>query len=366
MVIIINLLFIFMNKKSKLFMGFYIFFIWFLMAGSMDNPDYGNYYNQFQRISVYGTDMYDLNSEYGFQWMMKLVSLFTEDYNYFLIIVFFIAISLICSFLYDKCLNKSYICILYLIFPLIYDLIQIRNFMAMSIIIFSLKYIFNQNFKSKIYFCIGTLVATSIHYSAFLYFPLVFIDVYGKNKKIRFMALGAMGISLYFIFNINALNPVIDLVAFVINSEKNLAILEARSNLGFLIPYAEHMLMFSMIVISRRICFLQFEVRKDLSRIQIEKYKKYINLVYYIDLLAFIYFPLHLINISFVRLIRNLLILNYGVFAITIGMTKNKNSYFLLVLLFVSLFYFLEYMHAPPELFYLQLQEMFIYNNFLE
>ena len=136
-----------------------------------------------------------------------------------------------------------------------------------------------------------------------------------------------------------------------VEKETSLRWFSSRTNWGFLIPWTFQIFAIIMGIFSRRI------ILRNLNQISLTHYENpdqiikhvnklhekaaFVNLVYMINILAILYFPLYLLASPFNRLLRNLMILNYLAFAITNSFIRDSNLrivFNFLVVLFVIIF----------------------------
>ena len=75
---------------------------------------------------------------------------------------------------------------LYLIFPFALDVVQIRNFIVMALLIYAFPYLIEGSVKGRLKFAIAVLVGAGFHYVAFIYLPLAVIDlVFGIKRSLK-------------------------------------------------------------------------------------------------------------------------------------------------------------------------------------
>ena len=120
-------------------------------------------------------------SEVGFTTIYRVFALFTDDAWYPIAFIGFITVLLFFGAIYQQsCMIPFSILLFVLINKYFTSLNQIRQMLAMSIFIYSLKHIYQKNWKG--YF-LWNLLGTSIHTSSLLYLPFYFL--YGRKATVK-------------------------------------------------------------------------------------------------------------------------------------------------------------------------------------
>ncbi|MBA5794007.1 EpsG family protein [Flavobacterium sp. xlx-214] len=172
------LLDLFFLEKKKVLLGSVIsFFILTLFAGLRIHVgyDYDNYYEMFSLIKM-GEDIF---VEPLFYYFIKFIQLLKLDYLSFIFLIAFLSIGLKYKFLIKYSVFPSLSILVY--YSRIYlntDFGQIRQGLALGIVLFSYPYILNRKFYK---YTLIVLLAALIHAAAGLFFPIYFL----ANKKIK-------------------------------------------------------------------------------------------------------------------------------------------------------------------------------------
>jgi len=193
----------FLNKKSKK-VAFLLFAMMFLFMGfNTGNADYSMYqvlYNKYGSMEIY------LNTEILFQYLCKIIYSFGKNYNFFLTI--YSAIGFSFMYLTTKKTSKypALVAVLYFIFCFFLDAVQIRHFMASSIICYALTYLLkdNYNYKDIIKYVVLNFIAVGFHFISILYFLFLLLPMF-RNKKLKniFMKIIIPTCILFLIINSN-------------------------------------------------------------------------------------------------------------------------------------------------------------------
>jgi hypothetical protein len=345
------------GKKHFKFMAFMLLlFMWILFWANTMNPDYFNYMRLYSDIQS-GSPVYVENGkDIGFRIIIKLGIALGLSYEFFLSLIVIFAFLLIHSTVKQFCKNYNYVYLLYFIFPFFLDVVQIRNFLFMALFVYATKFLIDNSKKSKIKYVIIISLASLIHIIGILYLPMVLIGVKKKNYLIRGIVLFSVLTSLIIVVNDKQI-PYIG--KLLIDNERLFSWISIRTNWGFLLFWLMQTLSFlimyySLSTIKKNIIgSTGTEVKsvrsKEINAIQTDKDIIFVQLVYWINLIAFIYFPFYIIASTFTRLLRNILLLNYVSFAIVSGRIKKRDKrliFNMLVAIYV-LFFFLIELYIP-------------------
>lgn len=335
----LSFIFSFSKKNTEIFSLLLMIFAWVIFWGNLYNPDYVAYSNLYYTNSRLAYS----NIENGYIYLVKLGNYLGLSYQMFLMIVTFICYMLIHSTVKRYASNFNVVYLMYFIFPFFIDVVQIRNFIMMSILIYSIKYLVDE---APLKYFILILLASTFHNTAFIYLTFLLINKDKGKLLIRAIVSVSFTISMLMLLNSKQI-PFINYI-IVNGSEKLNIYLETKTNYGFLLYWCLQIISFLIILITKK---LYFKYTKELVNNSAKN--RYMNLIYWINIIGFLYYPMYLINSSFLRLIRNILILNYIAFSITYTTITDKyerNIYIYSVYVYVLiLFAFLLW----PDRFYI-------------
>ncbi|TDO94093.1 EpsG-like putative glucosyltransferase [Halanaerobium saccharolyticum] len=308
------------NKKIQLFFkSIILFFMWILYWGNYTSADYDNYKWLYKSLAT--SSEWIIGNQPGFAIFMKIGSILNLDYNQFLLVVSFISFWLI-IFTVEKYSHESNIVyVFYFISPFILDVVQVKHFLSMSIIIYSLKYLEKRNLKNDIKFVIMIFLAMSIHYVALFFLPLVLLNKI-KPEQIKLIVL-----SLFIALSIFVITGVFkDVVYLLFNPQKMDRYFLINPSFGVLFVYiVQSFIIFSIILLKK------FLNQKKISN-------NFINLVYKINIYSFLLFPLYFINVAFIRGFRILMIPNYIFISYSLNLMNNRNR---IIIIFFSFLFIL-------------------------
>lgn len=206
---------------------FVLVLIWIIFAFSTENPDYHIYENWYRITRFQGLiDRFEV----GFSAFMLLCNKLGLSYQQFLMLLSAVGLILIADSLLDYCRYPTLALILYAFYPLLFDIVQIRNFLGEALIFFALRYLkeYNlKNFISYVVFCIG---ASLFHITSLFY--LVFLIVYVKDYKkiVKFIIILTLSLLIFYIF----LNSVFIKISAMFG---NMAYIEEGSTFSKIIGY---------------------------------------------------------------------------------------------------------------------------------
>lgn len=173
-------------KKNSKYL-FYVMFgwMWFLFTFSYGTADYDMYHALYE-----GT----LNNkvEYGFTLLCEIFNLMHIPYQVFVGIYGIIGLSLVAVTIHKFSSKKSLVAACYFIFPFVFDAIQLRNFMALSLIIFALRFLIRNNKFDWLKYLILNIIAISFHTFAIICLFFLLLNFISKKRLYIICTLGAI------------------------------------------------------------------------------------------------------------------------------------------------------------------------------
>lgn len=206
-------------KNKYVFLGIAIF-LWILFGWSNNNADTATYlarYNQYQTYSSL--------TEPLFTFIVKIFNLIGFSYQQFLITVAFIYVSVL-YFVVNRYSNQGAVVLaLYLIFPFCIDIVQVRNTMAFTFILWGFQYLINKDKFSDIKYIICVALASSIHLSTIAYLGLLIAKRCSIKKTIIITTIITIILSLAG----NLHDILINLASKFVGSDRAISILSRAS-----------------------------------------------------------------------------------------------------------------------------------------
>lgn len=303
-IIIINLLIALKIKKKNNFLLYYIslFLMILLVIGyrntsgfSNDLMNYEIEYNNF----LLG---FSSNYEVGYVLLMTMGSYFTNDFYIFKSTVSGILLIFLFNNIRKYSPNPHFIISFFSIYLLILSAEQFRYFIGFTIFSIGLtQLIFSEKKYKKIKFTILTLFASTMHISFLVYLLFLIINLKNKNIK-KELFIGIFGLLFSVIVFLNG-NKIPGVNSFIreFETEKISIYFNQSTNFGFLY----------VVILQAINILLSYFLYKFCTKNENDKNKKITSIIFKINILSTLFFPLIMTQITFYRLIRNLLIINY-------------------------------------------------------
>ena len=167
------------RMASKFVLIVLFLFSWILFGFNTYNPDYTGYekgyYEGFTGESVNG--YIGSTAEIGFKFTCRIFNYFGVTYQTFLVIMSFTCLSLFAKCMNDYTESPAMAYAAYFMYPFWMNVIQIRNFISMVIIMYSIRYLTEYTKKNVMKFVILTLLAMMFHISAIVNFVLMIVYI---------------------------------------------------------------------------------------------------------------------------------------------------------------------------------------------
>lgn len=273
---------------------FLFIIMWILFGGNTWNADYASYQYIY---SLIGHSHAYVSTEPGFELLSLLAAKIGLNYNGFLIVYSLLGLILITTTL-KKYTNKiNLVLILYILYPFLLDIVQIRNFMAMCIILYSTKFLITNNKIDFYKYVIGVILATLFHNSAIFYLIFLLVKIKSK-KKIMITTISVVLIGIIF-------QTIVPNIIYNFFPENRY-----DSYFSFNIGIMQKVLLLIYLLINLLITYYSYKRVNKLNSGN-EELIDFSELVMKINILIMIVFVFLSININFIRLFRNILPLNY-------------------------------------------------------
>lgn len=283
-----------------------------LMGGSISNIDYSIYEN-----------MYNLNNftkDIGFGVLINISNTIGLNFLVFKLIISLFGLSLIYHSLGKLKISKYYFSILYLIYPFFFDVVQIRNFLTMAIVVFAISLQIKNKSRKTITFIFLILIAASIQKIALAYLPIILVSNRHKNKLSYLITGILITSSMALVLSGNASNVVSQVINYVSNYFVGLEnYVEVNTELGWIISIFQQVMNVFLVFSSKKIFIsLNKNTLENVEETLINKQYKFIQLILNINILMLLYVPLFTIDENFTRIIRNIMVINLFVYSLCI------------------------------------------------
>ena len=172
----------FRTVKERFFIFLITAFMLILACFSYDMADYNAYALGYERIGNGYTGGYLM--ELGYILCEKIGNYAGMSFSVFRFFFLGIAILLLTASIYQYAKNRA-VCImlLYIIYPFLFDIVQMRHFMASTIAIFALRFLREKTYANMIKYVLFILLASMMHLSALLYMIMLIVYLNIDLKK---------------------------------------------------------------------------------------------------------------------------------------------------------------------------------------
>jgi len=322
------------NRNSKIVSFLSMVGIIILMAGNTYNSDmliYKNAYNYNIEIDTF---------ERAFVFIMSIFKKMHFTYEAFLFVVY-----TSCLLINVYITNKFYgnlhcMLFLYTVIQLAVDTTQFRNYIASTLLVVSIYYIYRKKiFQALIYM----LIAISIHRVFLIYLPLVLIGRYQKYFILvaKYSAVIIIGLAVFMHFTNGSFLAEVLFKVFQESGKEGYFL--TSMGVGFWLYCILHILNIVLLLYFRR------QIKSE-QLIEIFDYCLMINLY------AVISFPLLTMSMSMYRIYRNLNVFNFICFSILYNSTKrnaitNKNLKYGMLLLIFSFIWLASYLIVGSNIY---------------
>lgn len=344
--LLINFILTILKGRGKFFTAILLVFMWVLFWGNNENPDYLNYKTLYDMVSYSGVGY--STSQIGFVLIMKFALLLGFEYHHFLMLISFVGMYLIYDTVKRYSNKPQLVFLLYFIHPFLLDVVQIKHFLAMSIVVYSFRYLEQEGISHSIRYVIGVFVAFSIHAISIVFLPIIFIKKVKINKLYKMVILVLLiGIPLVYTNFFQLVS------SWFVDIQRVEHYFLDKPRFGFFIQFFIQGFIFLLVFYSKNV----------LERHQ--ESNKFMDLIYRANLYLLILFPLYMINGNFERGFRMIMILNYIILSNFYSISKKKErlSILVLILTFVFLlFMYYIFMHNKDTVFFKIFENNMLFN----
>lgn len=195
-------------KDSKLIFFLTLIFMWILMAFTYGNADENIYFSRYTEPYLWNNQ-----TEFLYAVIIRVFNLLHFNFYQFKACMALIQLLLISMTVRKFSKLPGFVLLMYSIFPFTMDIAQMRNALATSIMIFSIKYLMNEEnqleienklTKNDFIFIVCILVATFIHTASFIWIVLLF----AKKVTFKTTVIATMLFFVLFSFIITPTNVV--------------------------------------------------------------------------------------------------------------------------------------------------------------
>ena len=319
-------------KLSSILSLILLFFLIFLVVRDRDNPDIHNYYSSYE-----GTEIFIRKKEMGFELLITIAKKIGLDFYQFRAIIYVFSGLSIWFFFTKMGLDKNIAFSMYAFYPFVYDGIQIRNFLAFVIILLFLPSYFSGTKKGIFLYVVGVLISFSIHFIGILY--LIFILINFNSKKIirkrQKILIFSFVLSMLLIIFMKILPSIsLKMMNILISQLDGARIRNYFDHSGNQWGFVIFLFLELMFVYISKKC--RDSLYKNTTKQGVIMYRLAEN-IFWINVAICCLSPLLIANVSFYRLFRNILLINYCIPSIAIaGRIWKKSLCFIFIFAFLA------------------------------
>ena len=316
MILIFNLLSIryLRNSKFILLLSSLLFLV--IWAYNIDGPDIFNYFSQYQNINRASFD----NNGYQLLYNNIMYYFASRKFSFYSyrFIVSGIALWSIWQVILKFKVNIHIILVMYMLTQFFLDGVQIRNFFGLPFLIIALAFCIKKHDRWRIYTALSILLASLVHNGYVVYFILLLVPdtVNNSARLVKIHAFIALVLCLLFFFDRGYTSIIVNLIN---NFDSNRALSYSLNSTNYgpvIIVFLQGCAIFVSYYLYRRLEYIQFYYQGETTNESIREDAVLLKRIFWINIICLYLLPFSFIQLTFYRLIRNLLLMNFSAFAI--------------------------------------------------
>lgn len=309
------------------------------LSSDLINNEYEYVSVSMNNISVY---------EPGYVLLMKVGSLLSLDFYSWRSLMVVIALLLIFISIFKWSSNPHFVLAFFCGYLVIVSAEQFRNFLGSAVFTYGLVlYLYSGYKHKKIAFTIFTVLAGMIHNLFYIYLLLLLIDNAFNRKAIKYIVFSVLAFCVIIFVNENNI-PGINVLLNMLQGSRVTVYVSQNTRLGFAYPMLLHLT-------NTFLAYYAYK-RSQTPREHEGAYKA--------NLMMMICFPLYMLQVSFSRIARNLLVVTYfseGDYILEGKPSAKKFGYVCLCLLGLAIWFYVNlFILTNPEAVF----KPFFENNF--
>lgn len=320
----LNFMFSFFRRHSKIVTLLSFVFIWILFWGNTNNPDLSNYMIYYEEVKMNVITFSNDLREPGYFFINLIFAKLGFSYHYFMAVVTLICYLLIFSTIRKYTNNYNCILLLYCIHLFIFDIIQIRNFISVSLFIFAIRFLIKDNIKNRVKYTLIICIASTIHTTSLFFLLALLIKDNKQNHLIKFIAIFSILGCIIVFFNGNKIPFISAIMENMLRGTVRGRYLTVEVPIRYILTlFTLQVLNFTMLYLCKRNMDIAYDYISDNKNLDIIKF---VNVIFWINALSFMFLPFCMQSINFYRLMRNNNILNFTCVAITNGYFNKRDK----------------------------------------
>ncbi|ELB05721.1 EpsG family protein [Enterococcus faecium] len=319
--IFLNLALVFKNKRNKYIEFMSVILIYVLIAGNTSSPDVQNYSNMYTLAPFLPWRI-----EFGYQILERIGNMIGLTYPYFRAVVSILPVFLLYKTAKELVHGKIHLFLIgYLLFPVFMDSVQIRIFIAFSIVLYALRFLLLPQKKWLLKYLFLIAVAATFHITSIVYTILLLVKL--KKAKSTTILLIGFSLSICFLTYINHNNLIFSgVLDYFFKDEKIQEYLVGKTTNGFLTSFA----MQALNILVSALMLIAIQSQGDRSSVSF----KINQMLMWFNLIMILIFPFQMLSITFYRLYRNMLIPTLISTQISFNVSNFKYRVFILFCVF--------------------------------
>lgn len=279
----------FIFKESKILFTIQFIWMWILQALNTGGIDFSIN----EQIFDYASSEVNILSNKSGLYTLICYYFRNHGYSYIFMNSILVSIAFILIFITIKKYTKNicFVTSLLFIYPFVDNIIQKRNFLASSIIIFAVPYLFKKKYINIMKFTTLCLLAAQIHVSSYVYLLFIIVPFIQYDKMLK-KVLVAVILGIFMI-------PILPKIAGIIFPSSKIELYFLTLKIGLIDSIFWSCFNIGFVFL---ICKLKINEYVD---------KDYIINIKKIALFSLIFLPLFYYEPTFIRIYRNLLVFNY-------------------------------------------------------
>ncbi len=322
LIVLGNIIYVFHKNNNFLFFFSLLALCWVFSWATIGGPDYQAYLYHYNNISAPSIG-YFASFDVGYNFFVFIFKKYTQaPFNVFLVLYYLIGFSLIGKAIWSYSNHPNLILLVYFFTLLPVDIVQVRNFLASALLLYSFRYLID---KKYLKYLLIVFIACSFHKTFIIYLILpIFMKENSDTRIIEFWTIFFLYILLALILHFlkpEILSIVRTLTQIIFGTNKP-GYFSTESRYGHLVYWVYQLFIL--------ILFFWFKPETNISQdMHIEKYFT----LYNSNLGLVVLFPLFMFNNNFLRFYRNIYIMSLIVLVdCTYSYKKKDKLSFLLVL----------------------------------
>lgn len=346
------------GRKVNKVIGFFFNLIFIvtvvlIMAHSnySDIKIYRNWYNTMGRNPKFALQRFEI----GYGIVMLLCTRLNIDFYCFKIIVFSLCFAMLWYVNKKYSGDFTFFISSFLIYELFFDGIQIRNFIAICIVLVGLSVVMNQkepNFKTLVKYLFCVLIASTIHSSSIVYvaFAVIMVEPFRKIFKSNFVKV--VYITIIGVLTLIARHGLVNFILKIVSGSGDVADRIGTHSAGSsrLSPIYLSITMLLYFIISCVMCYKIKQQNLERTTSTICTYnselvlEKEIEIVEMINYIGLLFIPLVFLSTTYYRLIRTVSMIDIMFFSAMWGKSSAVSKKLLIqgvniMLLFMWIYY---------------------------